>query len=66
MDVDDSDIDVNSNSFVSSAKSYVVQNEVKFGKGLMNSRGLRKLLWGTPDQTGRKCGEQPSTDSRWE
>ena len=65
MDVDDSDIDVDSNSFVISAKSYVVQNEVKFGIGLMNSRGLRKLLWDTPDQTGRKCGEQPSTDSRW-
>ena len=64
--VDPLSLDVDSNSFVSSAKSYVVQKEVQFGIALMNSRGLRKLLWGTPDQTGRKSDEQPSTDSRWE
>ena len=60
--------EIDSNSFVSSGKIYIVQNAVELGTSLIyiiNSRGSRILPWDTPDRTGSKSDEQPSTATRW-
>ena len=67
--VDSLSFEADSSSFVSSAKRYIVQNEVEFGISLMyiiNSKGPRILSWVIPDWTGSKSDEQPLTDIRWE
>ena len=62
-------LEIDFNSFVSSAKRCMVQNEVAVGMSftkIRNRRGPRTLPWGTPDRTGSNSDEQPSIQTRWE
>ena len=64
--VDSLSFETDSSSFGSSGKRDIVQNAVELGISLMyiiNIQGPWMLPWDTPDRTGSKSDQYPTTDT---